>query len=99
MPGPVTILRNIAFAIAFYGGSFPLIGWAGIASLLRLRGATGAVQAWSDWHHWCVRNLLGIRIVVEGNAPAGGHLVASKHESFFEAINTPALFDCPSVFA
>ena len=51
MPGPVTILRNIAFAIAFYGGSFPLIGWAGIASLLRLRGATGAVKVLLSARH------------------------------------------------
>jgi 1-acyl-sn-glycerol-3-phosphate acyltransferase len=99
MPGPVTILRNIAFAIAFYGGSFPLIGWAGIAALLGLRGASGGVQAWSDWHHWCVRKLLGIRIVVEGEVPTGGHLVASKHESFFEAIHLPALLDKPVPFA
>ena len=99
MPGPITILRNIAFLIAFYGGCIPLIGWAGLAALIEWPGASAGVQRWSEWHQWCVRNLLGIRIVVEGQVPGGGKLVASKHESFFEAIHLPALLEKPVPFA
>ena len=99
MPGPITILRNLAFYIAFNGASFPLIGWGGIAAITGLPGARWTVQAWSDWHAWCVRHLLGIRIEVEGDVPHGGQLVAGKHESFFEAIHLPNLLDQPVPFA
>jgi 1-acyl-sn-glycerol-3-phosphate acyltransferase len=46
-----------------------------------------------------VRNLLGIEVVLEGALPQAPVLVAIKHESFFEAIDTPRLFAHPAVFA
>ena len=37
--------------------------------------------------------------MVEGEPPAGGVLIAFKHESFFEAIDLPCLLDYPAPFA
>jgi 1-acyl-sn-glycerol-3-phosphate acyltransferase len=43
--------------------------------------------------------LLGIEVVLDGELPQGPVLIAVKHESFFEAIDTPRLFTFPAVFA
>ena len=43
--------------------------------------------------------MLGCEIVHEGAPLDEPVLYAIKHESFFEAIDAPALFNCPSVFA
>ena len=57
------------------------------------------VEDWARWHRWCARVLLGINQRIEGTIPSGQVLVALKHESFYEAIDLPAMFDRPSVFA
>jgi 1-acyl-sn-glycerol-3-phosphate acyltransferase len=95
----MTILRNIAFYIIFYGGSlFYVLG--SLAALALGRGALIFVAAgWSTWHRICVTGLLGIRIRVEGDLPGEGMLVALKHESFFEAIDLPNLLGRPGVIA
>ncbi|MEQ8411625.1 MAG: lysophospholipid acyltransferase family protein [Erythrobacter sp.] len=95
----LTILRNLAFYPLFYAVSVLLV----VASLAVLPFGIGplrrVVSAWSAWHRWCVRRLLGIRIVVEGELPCGEALIAVKHESFFEAIDMPRLLGFPTVFA
>jgi len=95
----VRLLRNFAFYPAFYGVSAVLV----VASLLVTPfGSTGLhriVSAWSGWHRWCVRHLLDIKVVLEGSIPDEPVLFAVKHESFFEAIDTPFLFPAPCVFA
>jgi len=51
-------------------------------------------------HRWCVRHLLGIRIIQEGAPHAEGPvLYAMRHESFFEAIDAPQVFGAPVIFA
>jgi 1-acyl-sn-glycerol-3-phosphate acyltransferase len=95
----MTILRNLAFYLIFYGGSlFYVLG--SLAALAIGRNALIVVASgWSTWHRLCVTGLLGIRIVVEGELPGEGMLVALKHESFFEAIDLPNLLVRPGVIA
>ncbi|MBV1690790.1 1-acyl-sn-glycerol-3-phosphate acyltransferase [Novosphingobium sp. G106] len=95
----MTILRNLAFYLIFYGGSlFYVLG--SLAALALGRKALIFVAAgWSTWHRLCVTGLLGIRIRVEGELPGEGYLVALKHESFFEAIDLPNLLGRPAVIA
>lgn len=95
----MTILRNIAFYLIFYGVSlFYVLG--SLAALALGRKALIFVAAgWSTWHHICVTALLGIRVRVEGELPGEGTLVALKHESFFEAIDLPHLLGRPGVIA
>lgn len=95
----MTILRNLAFYIIFYGGSlFYVLG--SLAALALGRKALIFVAAgWSTWHRICVTGLLGIRVRVEGELPGEGYLVALKHESFFEAIDLPNLLGRPAVIA
>ncbi|GAA0270541.1 lysophospholipid acyltransferase family protein [Alteraurantiacibacter aestuarii] len=93
------VLRSLIFYVAFYGGSvFHVLG-AMIALRVAPRWLRPICDAWSGWHHWCVENLLGIRIEITGINPKGVALFAIKHESFFEAIEVPHLFNHPAGFA
>ena len=93
------LLRNFAFYLAFYTGSLLITS----ASLLSLPFSVDLfrkrVRDWPSWQRWCLVNLLGCEIVVEGEPLAEPALYAIKHESFFEAIDAPRLFTLPSVFA
>ncbi|MFO6446300.1 lysophospholipid acyltransferase family protein [Erythrobacter sp. NE805] len=92
-------LRSLAFYVLFYGGSALLVSASVIAVIAQKRWLAPVVATWGGWHLWCVRHVLGIEVVLEGELPAGPVLIAVKHEAFFEAIDTPRLFAYPAVFA
>lgn len=93
------VIRSILFALAFYPGSLIFVLWAmafgWVTPLMVQRTATH----WSRFHRWCVRRLLGQRIVVEGELPIGPYLYIAKHESMFETIDILCLFDRPAIGA
>lgn len=92
------VARNLAFYVLFYFGSvFHVIGAIAV-SPLGPRPLRRVVRAWSRYHRFCARWLLGIRVKVVGALPQGGALLAMKHESFFEAIDLPALLRDPVPF-
>ncbi|MEE4206837.1 MAG: lysophospholipid acyltransferase family protein [Erythrobacter sp.] len=95
----LTMLRNLAFYPLFYGGSALLVAASVLVQPFGAAALRRVVGAWSAWHRWCVRRLLGIEVVVEGELPRGEVLIAVKHESFFEAIDMPRLLGFPAVFA
>jgi 1-acyl-sn-glycerol-3-phosphate acyltransferase len=94
------VLRSLAFYAVFYLGSI-VITAASLAALpFDTRLFRRIVRGWARWQRICARWLLGIEVRIEGGGPvAGPVLYAIKHESFFEAIDMPALFDLPVVFA
>ena len=96
---PVTFCRSIAYYAVFYVGSVLLV----LASLVALPMGQNALRAvvasWARFHRWCLRVLVGITVRIEGTLPREAMLVAIKHESYFEAIDTPCLLEFPSVFA
>ncbi|MDC8754777.1 lysophospholipid acyltransferase family protein [Erythrobacter sp. sf7] len=92
-------LRSLAFYLLFYTGSALLVVASVAAVLVQRAWLRPVVAAWGRWHLWCVENLLGIAVVLDGALPQGPVLVAIKHESFFEAIDMPRLFAFPAVFA
>ncbi len=95
----VALVRSLAFYLAFYLGSFMLALASVPASFMNRRHMVCLAELWARWHRWCTRRLLGVRIVIEGTVPSGKVIVAAKHESFFEAIDLPNLFDRPVPFA
>ncbi len=95
----MTFLRNLAFYPLFYGVSACLVLASLVAVVARRAWLRPIVSTWGRWHLWCVENLLGIEVVQEGIVPDEPVLIAIKHESFFEAIDTPRLFGFPAVFA
>lgn len=95
----IAALRSLAFYALFYGGSVFLVS-AAVAAIVAYRPWLAPVVAkWGGWHLWCVEHVLGIEVVLDGALPEGRVLIAVKHESFFEAIDTPRLFTHPAVFA
>jgi 1-acyl-sn-glycerol-3-phosphate acyltransferase len=92
-------LRSLVFYVLFYGVSAVLVVASVVAVVAQRRWLRGVVACWGRWHLWCVQNLLGIEVMLDGALPQGPVLIAMKHESFFEAIDTPRLFAFPAVFA
>ena len=95
----IAALRSLAFYVLFYGGSVFLVSASVVAIVARKAWLAPVVHRWGGWHLWCVRHVLGIEVVLDGALPHGPVLIAVKHESFFEAIDTPRLFTHPAVFA
>ncbi|NBC36681.1 1-acyl-sn-glycerol-3-phosphate acyltransferase [Novosphingobium sp. FSY-8] len=91
--------RSIAFAVAFYGVTV-LMAFPIPLLLLFPQGAIKFwCEVWSGAQRWCLRWVMGVRVVVEGEWPAGPVLVACKHEAMFEAVDMPTLLDFPAIFA
>jgi 1-acyl-sn-glycerol-3-phosphate acyltransferase len=93
------VLRSLAFYIAFYGVSMPLVFVAVLAAFLAPPAFRTVADSWSAWHRVCMTHILGIRIETRGRLPEGQYFVAYKHESFFEAIDLPQVVPAPGVFA
>ena len=93
------LLRNIVFYPAFYIGSFLITAASLLSAPFSLDAFRARVRNWAQWQRWCLKNIIGADLVLEGRPSDEPVLYAIKHESFFEAIDAPALLDCPSVFA
>lgn len=92
---PADVLRSLMFYAAFYPGTIVFVLSAFVAAAIDYEALRKVVRGWSAWHRLCARRLLGIRVVIEGEMPHEGVLVAVKHESFFEAIDLPLQMERP----
>jgi 1-acyl-sn-glycerol-3-phosphate acyltransferase len=90
------LFRSILFTILFYLGSIPLVIAAGLGALFGQEAVIAGSRRWAQYHYWCVRWILGIRVVVEGKFPTGACIIAMKHESMLEAIEILRLIDRPA---
>ncbi len=93
------ILRSLLFYAAFYSGSLVVVLAAIVAAQIAPRYFDRAARAWSGYHRWCARVILGIHVEAGAFRPREGVLYAVKHESFFEAIDLPYQYPRPVVFA
>lgn len=95
----MAVMRSLAFYLAFYLGSvFFVLGALAMLAVGR-EPFRRVVRGWSRWHRGCARILTGMRLRIEGEPPTGPVLLAIKHESFYEAIDLPAQYREPVVFA
>ena len=94
-----SVLRSLAFYATFYGMTVPFVFAALLA--LPLGGARfrAVPNAWSAFHRFCVRHILGIEVIEEGDRPQESALYAFKHESFFEALDLACSLSSPVAFA
>lgn len=92
----MTLLRCLLFTIVFYVGSIPVVSAAGLGALFGQEAVIAGSRRWAQYHYWCVRWILGIRVVVEGKFPTGACIIAMKHESMLEAIEILRLIDRPA---
>lgn len=97
--GMADVVRSLVFYFVFYGGSAALVIWALILLVLAPGKVRDTARCWSRFHRNCLSCLLGIRIEVNGELPRGPTLIACKHESVFEAIDTLSMYHEPAVFA
>ncbi|WP_170003142.1 lysophospholipid acyltransferase family protein [Pseudopontixanthobacter vadosimaris] len=95
----MAIFRSLLFYPVFYLGSALFVLFTAAMIPFGARFIRAGVHGWTGWHRFCARYLLGIRVRVEGRASSDPALYVMKHESFFEAIDAPTLFDLPAPFA
>jgi 1-acyl-sn-glycerol-3-phosphate acyltransferase len=92
----MNLLRSLAFRVAFYLGSVffvlaaPAYAATGRDSIIR------HVRRWAAYHDWCAWHLMGVGYRVEGTLPQGPVLIACKHESMYETIQSLLIFDRPA---
>ena len=91
------VIRNIAFSLLFYLGSAALVFMTALMALVSPGWARTGASIWSTYVRRLARLVLGIRLQIDGKLPSGQVIVAPKHESFYEALLLPGIFDRPAV--
>ncbi|MDQ3144452.1 MAG: 1-acyl-sn-glycerol-3-phosphate acyltransferase [Pseudomonadota bacterium] len=81
-------LRSVLFALIFYTGTIIYIFIIMAVTPFGTAPVSRWVSSWANFHHWLVRNVLGIRFVWDGAIPDGPYLIAVKHQAMVEAIDT-----------
>lgn len=79
-------LRSLVYALIFYPLTVLWVLVGIVATLFGRQPTLAVVLSWVELHHWLARNVLGIRIRVEGAIPPGPHLIAVKHQSMLETL-------------
>jgi 1-acyl-sn-glycerol-3-phosphate acyltransferase len=93
----VLFLRSLIFNIAFYLNLVAHL-LVGLVALLLPRSITvRIVKSWGHTSLWLLRVICNLKMEVRGREkiPAGGILVAAKHQSIWETFMLPILFDDP----
>ncbi|GAA4710182.1 1-acyl-sn-glycerol-3-phosphate acyltransferase [Sphingomonas lutea] len=93
----MAVLRSLLFAALFYPGTLVYVAGCFVAGMLSEQALRDTVCAWSRFHGWLCRNVLGIHSRLEGEIPSGPYLIAVKHESMYETIEMVRLTEQPVV--
>ena len=81
-------LRSLLFALLFYPGTLLYVLTVMLVSPLGTAPVRRVVHAWSAFHYWLVRNVIGMTVEWDGDIPPGPYLIAVKHHSMMEAVDT-----------
>lgn len=90
-------LRSAFFLLLFFVSTTVHVLGVIFFSPLGNRTVRAIVHSWSQSHRWLLRDVLGIRFQWDGVIPDGAYLIAVKHESMVEAIDTLSFADTPVV--
>ena len=93
----MAFIRSLLYAAIFYPVTVVLVLAGIVATIFGRRPTLAVVLSWVELHHWLAEHVLGIRVQVEGNIPAGPHLIAVKHQSMFETIEMVRLTHLPVI--
>lgn len=91
------LVRSLLFVLLFYPGTLIYVLTVIAVSPIGDRPVQAVVHAWSAFHNWLVRNVVGIRIEWDGRIPDGSYLIAVKHQSMMEAVDTLHFANTPVV--
>lgn len=93
----MAFFRSFLFALLFYPGTLVYVLTVIAVSPIGDRPVQAVVHAWSAFHNWLVRNVIGLRIEWDGRIPDGSYLIAVKHQSMMEAVDTLHFANTPVV--
>lgn len=93
----MAVLRSLLYAALFYPLTVLWVLGGVVAALFGRRPTLGVVLSWVEIHHWLARNVLGIRVRVEGEIPPGPYLIAVKHQSMLETLEMVRLSHLPVI--
>lgn len=93
----MTTLRSAFFLLLFFLSTTVHVLGVIMFSPLGSGPVRAIVHSWSRSHRWLLRAVLNIRFSWEGAIPGGAYLIAVKHESMVEAIDTLSFADTPVV--
>jgi len=82
------LLRSLLFTLIFYPGTLIYVLTVIAVSPFGAAPVRRVVHGWSDFHHWLVRHVLGIRFAWEGEIPPGPFLIAVKHQAMVETVES-----------
>lgn len=80
-------LRSVLFNVAFYANLIlRMIVLSPIYFLLPRKKAFVIPKRWALSNHWLMKKIVGTTFEIEGleNIPAGGYILAPKHQSFWD---------------
>jgi 1-acyl-sn-glycerol-3-phosphate acyltransferase len=90
-------LRSVAFFLLFYPGTLVHVLGVIAAGPFSTSWVRRIVHSWSAMHRWLVQHVVGISFEWYGAIPPGPALIAVKHESMVEAIDTLSFARTPMV--
>jgi len=90
-------LRSLLYYLIFYPATALYCTVGLVVAPLGTRPLRRVVHGWSNFHHWLIHDLLGIRWQIEGALPDGPVLVAIKHQAMVETIEALRLANTPVV--
>jgi len=90
-------VRSVLYAAIFYPGTLLFVLGCFVAIPFGDEPMRRVVRGWIDFHHRLAETLLGITSELVGTIPAGPHLIAVKHESMYETLETIRFVDEPPV--
>lgn len=93
----MSVLRSAIYAAIFYPATVLWVLGGLVVSLIGRRPTLAVVLSWTKLHHWLVRNVLDIRVQVDGVIPAGPYLIAVKHQSMLETLEMVRISHLPII--
>jgi 1-acyl-sn-glycerol-3-phosphate acyltransferase len=90
-------VRSLLFTLLFYPGTLVYVLTVIAVAPIGDGPVQAVVHAWSAFHHWLVRHVLAIRMEWDGVIPEGAYLIAVKHNSMMEAVDTLHFAETPVV--
>lgn len=90
-------LRTLLFTVLFYGLSVPIVLSVPVSALFGQRAVLRHAHVWALMHRLLYRTVMGIRVVVEGEVPAGTYFFAAKHQAMFETLELQLLLGGPAM--
>jgi 1-acyl-sn-glycerol-3-phosphate acyltransferase len=93
----MAVLRSLLYAAIFYPATALWVMVGVPASLFGPGPTLAIVLSWVDFHHMLAREVLGIRLRIEGDIPRGPLLIAAKHQSMLETLEMVRLTNLPII--